>query len=392
MATQMKSGSGAPMSSDGINHLCRMDLGGAGQITNEGNYAYLGYMYGPEGTSILDISDPRNPKVLSTLMHDNPQTHSHKVRVNGDIMVVNSEQRPQHGVRKEPNFDEGGFKIYDISDRTNPKLITFQKTGGKGVHRFDMDDKYAYISTEMDGFIGHMLMIYDISDPTKVEEVSRWWMPGQNSAAGEEPSPLGAEHRLHHGLRHGDQLYAGLWGSGFAIIDIADIKNPKTLSTYDPHPEAAEPSHTLMRVPFQIDGRDIAIGTDEERTHRGPDEGKPHAPLYVFDVGDLSEIKLLSTFHVPEEASPYNEPHMRFGAHQFREALDDTRVFVTWFAAGLRIIDIAKPEQPEEVGFFIPEPGRGTDAPQTNDVEFDHRGLVYITDKARGFDVIELPD
>ncbi len=392
MATQLKSGGGAPLSSDGINHLCRMDLGGAGQITIEGNYAYLGYMYGPEGTSILDISDPRNPKMLSTLMHDNPQTHSHKVRVNGDIMVVNSEQRPQHGVRKDPNYSDGGFKIYDIADKTNPKLITYHKTGGKGVHRFDMDDKYAYISTEMDGFIGHMLMIYDISNPAKVEEVSRWWLPGQNAAAGEKPSPLGAEHRLHHALKHGNQLYAGLWGSGFAIIDINDIKHPKTLATYDPHPEAKEPSHTLMRIPFQIGGRDIAIGTDEERTHRGPDQGKPHAPLYVFDVGDLNEMKLLSTFHVPEEASPYNAPHMRFGAHQFREQLDDTRVFVTWFAAGLRIIDIANPEQPEEVGFFIPEPGRGTDAPQTNDVEFDHRGLVYITDKARGFDVIELPD
>lgn len=391
MATQMKSAHGAPYGSDGINHLCRMDLGGAGQITIEGNYAYLGYMYGPEGTSILDISDPRNPKVLSTLMLDNPQTHSHKVRVNGDIMVVNSEQRPQPGVRREPNFDEGGFKIYDVKDRTNPKLINFHKTGGKGVHRFDMDDKYAYISTEMEGYIGHMLMIYDISNPSKVEEVSRWWMPGQNVAAGEEPSPLGAEHRLHHALRHDNQLYAGLWGSGFAIIDVNDIKNPTTLSSYNPHPEAAEPSHTLMRVPLQIAGRDIAIGTDEERAHRGPDEGKPHAPLYVFDVSDLTDMKLLSTYHVPESASPFNEPGMRFGAHQFREQLDDTRVFVTWFAAGLRIIDIANPEQPEEVGFFVPEPGRGTNAPQTNDVESDHRGLIYITDKARGFDVIELP-
>ena len=69
------------------------------EVTVEGNYAYLGYMYGPEGTTILDISDPMKPKHLSTLMLDNPQTHSHKVRVSGDIMVCNSEQRPQHGVR-----------------------------------------------------------------------------------------------------------------------------------------------------------------------------------------------------------------------------------------------------------------------------------------------------
>ena len=40
--------------SPNVKHLCRMDLGGAGQVTVEGNYAYLGYMYGPEGTTILE--------------------------------------------------------------------------------------------------------------------------------------------------------------------------------------------------------------------------------------------------------------------------------------------------------------------------------------------------
>ena len=63
--------------------------------------------------------------------------------------------------------------------------------------------------------------------------------------------------------------------------------------------------------------------------------------------------------------------------------------YITWFAAGLRIFDFANPTAPKEVGYFIPEPGRGKTAPQTNDVEMDDRGLIYITDKARGFDVVE---
>jgi hypothetical protein len=79
----------------------------------------------------------------------------------------------------------------------------------------------------------------------------------------------------------------------------------------------------------------------------------------------------------------------RFGAHQFREKIDDTRTYVTWFAAGLRILDFKDPTNPEEIGYFIPEPGKGTNAPQTNDVSMDDRGLLYVTDKAHGFDVIE---
>jgi hypothetical protein len=375
-----------PMGSSNVKHLCRMELGGAGQITIDGNYAYLGYMYGPEGTSIVDISDPRNPKMLTTIMLENKQSHSHKVRVIGDVMVVNSEERPV----TDQDYDDGGVRIYDIKDRSNPKLIRFLKTHGKGVHRFDMDEDYLYLSTEAEGFVGNILEIYDFSDPANPDKVSQWWMPGQNVAAGEEPHPRGAWHRLHHALRCGDKMYAGCWGSGYAIIDISDIKNPKTLDMYDVHPPALEPSHTLLKIPHPIGGREIALATDEERSNRKDDEGKPHAPLYVFDVTDPTSMKLLHTYHVPEEASPYHGVGIRFGAHQFREIVDkDNVAFVTWFAAGLRILNFDNPEQPKEIGYFIPQPGNRQMAPATNDVEMDDRGLIYITDKASGFDVIE---
>src|SRR5205085_3754028 len=82
------------------------------------------------------------------------------------------------GAAEENTYDHGGFKLYDVSDRTRPKLITHKKTWGRGVHRFDMDSRYAYISTEMQGYVGNILVIYDIRDPAKPQEVSRWWMPG----------------------------------------------------------------------------------------------------------------------------------------------------------------------------------------------------------------------
>ena len=49
----------------------------------------------------------------------------------------------------------GGF--YDIKDKTAPKLLAFVRTHARGVHRFDVDESYAYISTEMDGFVGNIL-------------------------------------------------------------------------------------------------------------------------------------------------------------------------------------------------------------------------------------------
>ena len=69
--------------------------------------------------------------------------------------------------------------------------------------------------------------------------------------------------------------------------------------------------------------------------------------------------------------------------------MKDTLVYCAWFAGGLRIVDIADPTAPREVGHFIPQPASGKAAPQTNDVDVDERGLVYIVDRYTGFDILE---
>ncbi|MEA2988948.1 MAG: hypothetical protein QOG83_1659 [Alphaproteobacteria bacterium] len=378
----------APRGSSNIRHLSRMELPGGGQVVIQGHYAFVGHQHRPDGTTILDISDPRNPKIVSKLMTTHPWTHSHKVRVVDDIMVVNSEIEPGAGSYRD--YPMGGFHIYDVKDKTNPKLITFVRTHGKGTHRFDLDENYAYISTEMEGFIGNILVIYDIRSPSKPVEVSRWWLENQNTAAGDTPHRKGAEHRLHHAMRCGNEMYAGCWMSGLSIIDVSDINKPRTLSRYEYDPACPEPTHTFLKVPGPIGGRSIAVSTEEERAHRGPDAGKPHAPLRTWDVTDPTKPKLLCSYHVPHSASPYDGDKHRFGAHQLREQVDkDGLLYVTWFGGGLRIIDINDPANPQERGYFIPKPGIGLAAPLTNDVYQDDRGLLVVTDKACGMDVIE---
>ncbi len=378
----------SPHASSNIRHLSRMELPGGGQITIQGRYAYIGHQNGPEGTTILDVSDPRKPKILSRLMVPNSVTHTHKVRVVGDLMFTNSEYQPGSGPRAQ--FADPGFCIYDVKDRTNPKLVTLMRTHGKGVHRFDLDETYAYISTEAEGFVGNILVIYDIRNPSKPVEVSRWWIHGQHVAGGEPAHPKGTDHKLHHAMRSGNQMYAGCWMSGLAIIDVSDIGHPRTLSHYQYDPPCPEPTHTFLKVPFPIAGRSIAVSTEEERGHRGPDAGKPHAQLRTWDVTDPTNPKLLYTHEVPHSASPYPGDKVRFGAHQLREQVDkDGLLYVTWFAAGLRIVDINDPAHPKEKGYIIPKPGDGQKAPLTNDVAMDDRGLIYFTDKACGLDVIE---
>jgi len=112
----------------------------------------------------------------------------------------------------------------------------------------------------------------------------------------------------------------------------------------------------------------------------------------VFDITDLKNIKPLSIYEVSELDSPWSRAAPgRFGAHQFQEHMKggDTLMYCAWFAGGLRIVDIADPSAPEDVGYFIPEPAAGRVAPQSNDVDVDERGLIYLVDRYSGFDVLE---
>ncbi len=422
-----------------VRRLGHLDLPGAGQVTVSGHHAYVGHIPNKEnlGTSILDISDPRNPRVVATITLDDPTSHSHKVRVVGDVMIVNhernmtpvgrrAEQLPAERknltalLGREPTtaelaakmnvteadiahileaerqgYHNGGFKVYDVSNPAKPRLIAYQKTGGIGVHRFAMDERYAYISTEMAGFIGNILVVYDIRDPARPQEVSRWWMPGQHLDGGETPGWSGKRHRLHHALRFGDEMWASCWHGGFHVVSIAEITRPRTLGGYNYHPPFPEPTHTVMPLPAPIGGRRIAVSIDEEDHAQNANEeaarrGRLHAGMMTFDVTDPAAIKPLAIFSLSELDSPFaRTPGARFGAHQFHERAEGTLIYAVWFAGGLRIVDIADPAAPREVGHFIPEPAGGRPAPQTNDVILDERGLIYIVDRHVGFDVLE---
>jgi hypothetical protein len=408
--------------------LAQLDIEGGGQIVVADGYAYIGHMKPPHGTSIVDISDPRKPRVVAQI-ESSPWSHTHKVRVCGDIMITNVEQDRRHFLRREirrlddsrkaltissgrepeapeladalginlddlrdieaaleRGYDEGGFKVWDISDKTSPRLLCHQRTHGFGVHRFDMDQRYAYISTEMPGYIGNILVIYDLAKPEKPQEVSRWWMPGQHLAGGETPTWEGYGHRLHHALRVGDELWASVWHAGFRVIDISDITQPRTRAAHTYHPWVVEPTHTVLPVTPRFDGRRVAAVADEEHAHR---HGQPHAGLWLFDITDLDAITPLSTFHVSEMDSPWSRAVGRFGMHQFQEHIDDHLVYCAWFSGGLRIVDIGDPTQPQESGFYIPTPVAGEPSPQSNDVDVDERGLIYLLDRNRGVEVIE---
>ena len=384
-----------PVHARGFEPLAWHDCAGGGQVVVQGDIAYVGNMRNPHGTLIIDVADPRHPKPLATIDMP-PGTHSHKVRVAGDIMLTNREVLGERVRRNEipPEDFQGGLGIYDVANPAKPRLITHWKTTdrpgpsyARGVHRFDFDGRYAYISPTWDGYIGNIVMILDLKDPARPEEVGRWWMPGQWIAGGERPSWKGAAHKCHHPLRFGNRLYTSYWHGGFVILDIDDMTKPRLVSHLDWSPPFPWPTHTCLRLPFKIDNRDFMVVSDEDVVRLEGCPPYPSAFLWVVDITDEAHPMPVATFQL-EGIPPAEQPHMT-GCHQPCEKVTGTEIPVAWFAHGLRIVDISRPHAPKEVAHFLPDPPPGSSRVQSNDVTVDDRGLIYLLDRVRGLHILE---
>jgi hypothetical protein len=363
-------------------HLAHIDCAGGGQVWVDGTTLFVSHMRPPAGTSIYDIADPLRPRHLASI--EMPMGwHSHKVRARDGIMIVNHERLGDG----DPAFG-GGLGIYDVSDPSRPRAITKWRTAGSGVHRYDFDGRHAYISPTAEGFVGNIVMILDLADPARPREVGRWWIPGQNVGGGEVyPWDDYVKPRCHHPLRQGDRLYVSYWHHGLFILDIADPSAPRLVGAMNSSPAHPHPTHTCLPVPQSLRGRRIMVVADEDVAKLRP---SPPAFAWVYDITDETQPMPIATIDVPgidPDGAP--QPPMT-GCHQPSERFTGTVIPFAWFAQGMRLMDIADPFRPREIGFFEPDPPEGCARVSSNDVTMDSRGLIYLTDRQRGVDIIEV--
>jgi hypothetical protein len=113
-----------------------------------------------------------------------------------------------------------------------------------------------------------------------------------------------------------------------------------------------------------------------------------HHPLFLVDVTADARPFPVATFQVPDSSGAFCGRGGRFGAHSinwsFSPLFYRKLVFASYFNAGVRAVDIRNPFRPTEVAFFIPATTANTTGPaiQTNNVEVDDRGFVYLADRA----------
>ncbi len=315
-----------------------------------------------------------------------------------------------------------GIRNYDISDPSKPNLLQEYSTGetGNGTHHNFYDGgKYAYLDCGWDDQLrlenhqrpsSNALMIVDMSDPAKVQEVSRWWVPGQRLGEEEEYKKyrFAGDHTAwtgNHGaitvpkrVEDGGTIgYGGFGAFGFYAMDLSDIKHPKpyghvqyefdtfgTIPFHTCYPVLADAAHP--RLQNKIVAVHEALEADCRENYHTP---------YILDVKDPKNPKIIGMF--PRPAAPPDAPYSdfcfargRFGSHNTQCWLapgtsNPSIMVITWFNAGVRVFDISDPTSPKEIAWFVPPRDgdinnyeswwRGTT--ENVFVEFD-RNLIWI--------------
>ena len=190
----------------------------------------------------------------------------------------------------------------------------------------------------------------------------------------------------YHAMVHDDRAYLGFWDGGMVVIDITDPTSPATISRLGW--EEGGHTHTCLPLPE----RDLVVVTDEAITDGC--EGARHM-VRVVDISDETTPFVRSICPVPE--GDFCERGLRFGSHCLHENRPNSYrsqelVFVTYFNAGLRVYDLADPDDPVEIAHWIPQCPPNQAAAQINDVFVAEDHTVYVTDRINGGVYVLEPD
>lgn len=413
--------------------------------TEDGRYFNYVAGFRHNGFNIVEVTDPANPVAKwmegdwISDVHDGQSIPKLQIG-DGKLIAFYGGTAPDlHGTPFMPFW--GGFKIYDIAeDPWNPKFLGQFECAPPGAHRsFYNGGDYVYCMGGKKGFLGYILRIVDISDPSNPIEVGSYWDSGQylNDKSSDQMPAIGSEEFMKLPLMHActakdDVVYLAAPNNGFLMIDVKDKSNPKFIGRLPLNPtfaggQAGAAVHTAM--PYG-DGKYGLVSTEGERPrYFSPDreEGMFHkittqamGMIGVVELTDPKHPSLISIFPYPEVPEEYKKCHgdnfniidgqrVVFGPHNLfdvygRDVYEPQtgRVYNAYFQAGLRIFDISDPFIPKEIGYFMPpdpegpnwfdnEDGTLTPGPKvmcTEDVVVDDRGYIYVDTFQEGMYIV----
>ncbi len=370
------------------------------------------------GTSILDVTDPAHPKYLFHIPGEEGQDEAggaQMVRACPGRSLPKGDPAHFYILRV---FGNSAHEVWDVTDPSAPARIA-QMGGLKGTHKnfWECDTGIAYVVSGLEGWrTRRMTQIYDLSDPAHPVFIRNFGLAGQ------QPGGTGtAPEELHGPISTGpagNRVYFGYGTNKNGVVQIVDrkklLEGPREptnenlaypqVGRIDLSPKSG--AHTV----FPILGMEVAEYARDRDPRRDfllvvneslvNECTESRQMAWMLDITVEAKPQFVSNFTVPEASGNFCSRGGRFGTHSSNESFTSVyykrMVFLAHFNAGVRAVDIRDPMRPREVGYYIPAKtaltalrclkvdgqDRCKTAIQTNNVEVDERGFIYIADRA----------
>jgi hypothetical protein len=406
------------------------------------------------GTSIVDVTDPKSPKYMAHIPGEPATPGAGESGGAQMTRVCDGSQLPRADKSKVyllRSFGNSAHEIWDVTDPAKPSRVTVVVNGLRDTHKswWECDTGVAFlVSGAPEWRTRRMTQIYDLSDPAKPVFIRNFGLPGQQPGS-TGPVPTDLHGAISTGPK-GNRVYFGYGTGGNGVVQIVDrdklLNGPKEPTDANlSYPQVTRldlPPDMGAHTTFPVVGMSVgefarqrlrpssAAAAGIEHDHDGaPPERTQARRDFVVAVGETLANECLenrqivrvlditteskpfgvASWTVPESTGNFCDRGGRFGTHSSNENFTPIYygrvLFIAHFNAGVRALDIRDPLQPKEIGYYIPAVTEKTDkrcvgtgaeqrckiAIQTNNVEVDDRGYIYIVDRANtGMHILEL--
>ncbi|MCY4158103.1 MAG: Ig-like domain-containing protein [Bacteroidetes bacterium] len=265
------------------------------------DYVYIGTFI-HDWMKVFDVTNPEEPVLTDSIQVDARRINDVKIHGSNQLAVI---------TREGASSRRNGIVILDLSNPAHPTILSeYTETVTGGVHNVWIEEDLVYACHNGTS----ALHIIDISDPVRPKEVGRWELDKE-------------EKTLHDVIVQEGYAYLSYWDDGVVTLDVGAGTHggtptaPVMVSRLS-YPEGN--THVAWRH-----GQYLFVGDEIF-----PEDWDPSKPIdargyiHILDVSDLE---------APVEVARYEIP----GAGAHNVWVEDDRLYVGYYQAGLRVIDIS---------------------------------------------------
>jgi hypothetical protein len=373
------------------------------------------------GTSIVDVTDPAHPVYLHHIPGDSGAQMVQTCQ--GAALPVGN--RKTYLLRANGHVSH---EVWEVTDPTTPTLVSTPLSGGSATHKnwWDCQTGIAYMvydGRQLGWKTSRLLWVVDLGHPAQPQIIRQYGLVGQEPSSQIAEVPPGAHEATLS--PDGSRLYVAYGTGNQGTMQIVNV--PKLLSCRPQCPTRPRAEDILVAQVGRLDmprfwgghtawpvigievpeqakfmrasPRDFVVLVSESLADACREDA--HDMVFMVDITDETRPFPVANYQVPESAGHFCQRGGRFGAHSlnwsYNPAFYKKLIVVSYFNAGARAVDIRDPFRPVEVGFFIPATTEktasrsGQQAIQTNNVEIDDRGYIYLADRAHtGLHIVRL--